>query len=52
MDIDPTKLDRATTNFYNVTVPSNAVKGLFDFGPPAHLEELLMDMIYSYPLYL
>lgn len=34
MDIDPTKLDRATTNFYNVTVPSNAVKSLFDFGPP------------------
>ena len=32
--IDPTKLDRATTNFYNVTVPPNAVKNLFDFGPP------------------
>jgi hypothetical protein len=34
IDIDPTMLDRATTNFYNVTVPSNAVKSLFDFGPP------------------
>jgi hypothetical protein len=32
--IDPSKLDRVTTNFYNVTVPPNAVKGLFDFGPP------------------
>lgn len=26
--------NRATTNFYNVTVPPNSVKGLFDFGPP------------------
>lgn len=33
VDIDATKLDRATTNFYNVTVPPNAVKVLFDFGP-------------------
>ncbi len=32
--LDTTKLDRATTSFYNVTVPPNAVKGLFDFGPP------------------
>jgi hypothetical protein len=32
--IDPSKLDRVTTNFYNVTVPPIAVKGLFDFGPP------------------
>jgi hypothetical protein len=33
-NIDPSKLDRVTTSFYNVTVPSNAVKNLFDFGPP------------------
>jgi hypothetical protein len=32
--VDPAKLDRVTTNFYNVTVPPNAVKNLFDFGPP------------------
>jgi hypothetical protein len=31
--IDPTKLDRATTSFFNITVPANAVQGLFDFGP-------------------
>ena len=34
IDLDTTKLDRVTTSFYNVTVPSNAVTGLFDFGPP------------------
>jgi len=33
-EIDPAKLDRITTNFYNVTVTPNALKGLFDFGPP------------------
>jgi hypothetical protein len=27
-------LDRVTTNFFNITVPANAVQGLFDFGPP------------------
>ena len=32
--VDITNLDRATTSFYNVTVPPNAVKGLFDFGAP------------------
>ena len=32
--IDVTKSDRATTNFYNVIVPQDTVKGLFDFGPP------------------
>jgi hypothetical protein len=31
--IDITKSDRVTTSFYNVTVPQDAVKGLFDFGP-------------------
>jgi hypothetical protein len=31
--VDITDLNRATTGFYNVTVPPNAVKGLFDFGP-------------------
>jgi hypothetical protein len=33
-NLDTTKLDRATTSFYNVTVPANAVTGIFDFGPP------------------
>jgi hypothetical protein len=31
--LDITTLDRATTSFYNVTVPRDSVKGLFDFGP-------------------
>ena len=26
--------NRVTTSFYNVTVPADSVKGLFDFGPP------------------
>ena len=34
VNLDITKVPRATTSFYNVTVPSNAVTGLFDFGPP------------------
>jgi hypothetical protein len=34
VNLDTTKIPRATTSFYNVTVPSNAVTGLFDFGPP------------------
>ena len=33
-NLDTTKIPRATTSFYNVTVPSNAVTGIFDFGPP------------------
>ena len=33
-DLDTTKLDRVTTSFYNVTIPSNPAKGIFDFGPP------------------
>jgi hypothetical protein len=33
-NLDTTKLDRATTSFYNVTVPSNPVTSIFDFGPP------------------
>lgn len=32
--MDITNLNRTTTSFYNVKVPPNAVKGLFDFGPP------------------
>jgi hypothetical protein len=34
INLDITKIPRATTSFYNVTVPSDAVRGLFDFGPP------------------
>jgi hypothetical protein len=33
-DLDTSKIPRATTSFYNVTVTPNAVKNLFDFGPP------------------
>lgn len=32
--LDPTKIDRATTNFYNVTLIPNYVKGIADLGPP------------------
>jgi hypothetical protein len=51
MNIDPTKLDRATTNFYNVTVPPNAVKGLFDFGPPGTSRGISdAYVLFSHPL--
>ena len=36
-DLDTTKIDRVTTSFYNVTIPSNPAKGIFDFGPPVPL---------------
>jgi hypothetical protein len=32
--LDTTKLDRATTSFFNMTVPSNPVTSIFDFGAP------------------
>ena len=33
-NLDTTKIPRATSSFYNVTVPTNAVQGIFEFGPP------------------
>jgi hypothetical protein len=33
-NLDTSKIPRATSNFYNVTVPPDAVKGIFEFGPP------------------
>jgi hypothetical protein len=33
-DLDTSKLDRVTSGFYNVTIPSNPTIGIFDFGLP------------------
>ena len=50
--LDITKLDKATTSFYNVTVPLDAVKGLFDFGPAGTFRGVLIHIFHSCSLYL